>query len=169
MMFGEFAPEYFHTSFSLALGFLYMFIVVIIMLNVLIAIVSDSYDAAMAKSDELYWRAKYELITEVSTTFQSVFKWAKPKIRTMQAGAGCVLGGVDKFHDNLVFLLNYLFGGGEIRISTFGKIVRLLLSLPLLAILMLIILIIFFVILPIKFCLKQVRRELNSRTPLTLK
>ena len=41
------------------------------MLNVLIAIVSDSYDNAMVKSTELFWLARLELVAEVSTTFKN--------------------------------------------------------------------------------------------------
>ena len=43
-----------------------MVVVVIVQLNILIAIVSDSYDAAMAKSEALYYRAKLELVTETA-------------------------------------------------------------------------------------------------------
>ena len=45
---------------------LFLVVVVIVQLNILIAIVSDSYDAAMAKSEALYYRAKLELVTETA-------------------------------------------------------------------------------------------------------
>ena len=42
-------------------------VVVIVQLNILIAIVSDSYDAAMAKSEALTHRSHLELVTETAT------------------------------------------------------------------------------------------------------
>ena len=51
-------------QFLLAM-FILMFVVV--MLNVLIAIVSDSYDAAMAESNALFCRSRFELITETAS------------------------------------------------------------------------------------------------------
>ena len=45
---------------------LFLVVVVIIQLNILIAIVSDSYDAAMSKSEALYYRANLELLTETA-------------------------------------------------------------------------------------------------------
>ena len=41
------------------------FLVVIIMLNVLIAVVSDSYDGAMIKSRRIHHRARLESIAEI--------------------------------------------------------------------------------------------------------
>ena len=41
-------------------------VVVIVQLNILIAIVSDSYDAAMAKSEGLYYRSHLELVSETA-------------------------------------------------------------------------------------------------------
>ena len=46
---------------------LFLVVVVIVQLNILIAIVSDSYDAAMAKSEALYYRAHLELVGETAT------------------------------------------------------------------------------------------------------
>ena len=45
---------------------LFLVVVVIVQLNILIAIVSDSYDAAMAKSEALYNRSHLELVTETA-------------------------------------------------------------------------------------------------------
>ena len=45
---------------------LFLVVVVIVQLNILIAIVSDSYDAAMAKSEALYYRSHLELVTETA-------------------------------------------------------------------------------------------------------
>ena len=46
---------------------LFLVVVVIVQLNILIAIVSDSYGAAMAKSEALYYRAHLELVGETAT------------------------------------------------------------------------------------------------------
>ena len=40
------------------------------LLNVLIAIVSDSYASAMAQVDELFWMARLAVVTEVNTIFR---------------------------------------------------------------------------------------------------
>ena len=69
MMLGDFETDTFPDLFSTLIFVAYMFVVVICMLNVLIAIVSDSYDNAMVKSPELYYRSRLELIAEISTTF----------------------------------------------------------------------------------------------------
>jgi hypothetical protein len=45
---------------------LFLVVVVIVQLNILIAIVSDSYDAAMAKSEGLYYRSHLELVSETA-------------------------------------------------------------------------------------------------------
>ena len=45
---------------------LFLVVVVIVQLNILIAIVSDSYDAAIAKSEALYYRSHLELVTETA-------------------------------------------------------------------------------------------------------
>merc|ERR1711871_579689 len=54
----------------------FLFMVVIVMLNVLIAIVSDSYAEAMATAFETYWMARLDLVSEIATTFH-VPKWIK--------------------------------------------------------------------------------------------
>ena len=43
---------------------LFLLLVVMVLSNVLIAIVSDSYDEATAESEELFWRARFELVAE---------------------------------------------------------------------------------------------------------
>ena len=62
-------PEAFNTVWASILFFAYSFLVVIILLNVLIAIVGDSYDAVLVKSTELFWISRLELIAEMSTVF----------------------------------------------------------------------------------------------------
>ena len=41
-----------------------MMVVVVVMMNILIAIVSDSYSDAMRRSGPLFWRARVDLIAE---------------------------------------------------------------------------------------------------------
>ncbi|GMI20071.1 hypothetical protein TeGR_g7190, partial [Tetraparma gracilis] len=72
MLLGDYDPDQFPTTYAYAISVVFMFIIVIVMLNVLIAIVSDSYDNAMVKSTELFWLARLELVAEVSTTFKGV-------------------------------------------------------------------------------------------------
>jgi len=72
MMLGEYERDNFPDIFTTLLSFLFMVLVVVVMMNVLIAIVSDSYDNAMVRSNELFWRARLELVAEVSTTFKQV-------------------------------------------------------------------------------------------------
>ena len=74
MMLGEFDTDKFPDLFAKIIFALYMFIVVVCMLNVLIAIVSDSYDNAMVKSPELYYRSRLGLIAEISTAFNWLLK-----------------------------------------------------------------------------------------------
>ena len=45
---------------------LFLVVVVIVQLNILIAIVSDSYDAAIARSEALYYRSHLELVSETA-------------------------------------------------------------------------------------------------------
>jgi len=59
---------------------LFLVVVVVVQLNILIAIVSDSYDAAMAKSEALYYRANFELVTETAWVAKCFPKRLLPKI-----------------------------------------------------------------------------------------
>jgi len=70
MLLGEYDSTNFADYYIYWLSVAFMFIIVIVMLNVLIAIVGDSYDATMVKSTELFWRAKVELVAKVSTTIR---------------------------------------------------------------------------------------------------
>ena len=63
-----------NSYFAWLLFLSYTFLVVIVLLNVLIAIVGDSYDAALVKAEELFWRSRVELIAEISTTFEFALK-----------------------------------------------------------------------------------------------
>ena len=64
MMIGDFEREWFFEPFTLVLFLTYMFVVMILMLNVLIAVVSDSYDFAVIKSVTLFRRARLDLAAE---------------------------------------------------------------------------------------------------------
>ncbi|GMI16397.1 hypothetical protein TrLO_g12289 [Triparma laevis f. longispina] len=52
----------------------YSVLVVVILLNILIAIVSDSYDAVLVTSTELFWHSRLELVAELTTTFSRLLK-----------------------------------------------------------------------------------------------
>ena len=60
----QFDDAAYTTNYS---GFLFsglMVVVVIVMMNILIAIVSDTYGDAMKRSVPLFWRARVDLIAE---------------------------------------------------------------------------------------------------------
>ena len=47
-------------------------------MNVLIAIVSDSYDLSMARAEALFYRSRLELITEMAPIASRLPKWMLP-------------------------------------------------------------------------------------------
>ena len=49
--------------------FYFLFIIVIVMMNVLIAIVSDSYADAMTRAEMLFWCSQLDLIAESTILF----------------------------------------------------------------------------------------------------
>jgi len=71
MIMGNFEREWFEadtlnlSALSVFLFILFMFFVVIVMLNVLIAVVSDSYDLAMTRAENLFLRTRLELVAEL--------------------------------------------------------------------------------------------------------
>ena len=65
MMIGDFERDWFGSTFTLLLFLGYTFIVMILMLNILIAVVSDSYDYAVIKSRQLFCRTRLELAAEL--------------------------------------------------------------------------------------------------------
>ncbi|GMH83907.1 hypothetical protein TrST_g9414 [Triparma strigata] len=69
MVLGTFEPSAIVGFWANTLFFCYSFLVVIILLNVLIAIVSDSYDDVLVKSSELFWISRTNLIAEITSTF----------------------------------------------------------------------------------------------------
>ena len=56
----------------------FIFVVIVVLLNVLIAIVSDSYDLSMAKAEALYYRSRLELITETAPIASRLPTWMLP-------------------------------------------------------------------------------------------
>lgn len=74
MMLGDFSPTWFEISeepddqwIADGLFCLYMIFVMIFMLNVLIAVVSDSYDCARVKATNLFRRARFEFVAQLDT------------------------------------------------------------------------------------------------------
>ena len=61
---GDFDADNFPEPVSRFYLLMYLLLTVVVQLNILIAIVSDSYDAAMAKSEALYYHAHNDLVTE---------------------------------------------------------------------------------------------------------
>ena len=76
---GEFDPDNFDEVVVRYLLVFYVLVVMVVLLNVLIAIVSDSYDISMAKAEALYYRSRLELITEMAPIASCVVpKWMLP-------------------------------------------------------------------------------------------
>jgi len=120
-----------------------MFACGVCMLNVLIAIVSDSYEAAMTKSTELYWRAQFELITEISTTFKNLAKKAKK-----------ILDVVEKLHDSMINNINFMFSSDNENQWFLGKVLRAIFFLPFMVVLVVELNLILIFVLPLKWLLK---------------
>lgn len=71
--FDQFHRDQFNTVFSVFLIVFFSFLVVIILLNVLIAIVSDSYEKCLVRSHCLFGRARVLLIAEL-VSFQNLLR-----------------------------------------------------------------------------------------------
>jgi hypothetical protein len=71
--FGDFDRDDFTTVFSVFLIVFYSFMVVVVLLNVLIAIASDSYEKCLVRSHNLFGRARVMLIAEL-VSFQSLLR-----------------------------------------------------------------------------------------------
>lgn len=71
--FGIFTRDDFKTGFSVFLVVFYSFLVTVVLLNVLIAIASDSYEKCLLKSQKLFGRARVMLIAELAS-FQSLLR-----------------------------------------------------------------------------------------------
>ena len=75
---GEFDPDNFDEVVVRYLLVFYVLVVMVVLLNVLIAIVSDSYDISMAKAEGLFLRSRCELITETAPIASRLPKWMLP-------------------------------------------------------------------------------------------
>lgn len=71
--FGNFDLERFKSKFSVFLLVLYSFLVTVVLLNVLIAIASDSYEKCLLRSQHLFGRARVMLVAEL-VSFQDLLK-----------------------------------------------------------------------------------------------
>ena len=71
--FGAFERSSFKTWFSLFMMVVYSFMVIIVLLNVLIAVASDSYEKCLMKSQRLFGRARVMLIAEL-VSFQNLLR-----------------------------------------------------------------------------------------------
>lgn len=70
--FGLFERSDFITAFSTSIFIFFTFLVVIVLLNVLIAIISDSYEKSLIHSKNLFGRARVLLLSEI-VSFQDLF------------------------------------------------------------------------------------------------
>ena len=71
--FGVFTREDFPTAISVFMVVFYSFLVTVVLLNVLIAVASDSYEKCLLKSQKLFGRARVMLIAELAS-FQSLLR-----------------------------------------------------------------------------------------------
>lgn len=71
--FGTFGRARFTTLFSVILAVAFTFIVVLVLLNVLIAVASDSYEKCLVRSQNLFGRARVMLIAEL-VSFQNLLR-----------------------------------------------------------------------------------------------
>lgn len=71
--FGDWERDDFHTPLAVTLIVLFSFMVVIVLLNVLIAIVSDSYEKCLIRSQYLFGRARVMILAEL-ISFQNLLR-----------------------------------------------------------------------------------------------
>ncbi|GMI18795.1 hypothetical protein TrLO_g13328 [Triparma laevis f. longispina] len=110
MILGTFESSVFPGIWAESLFLCYSFLVVIILLNALIAIVSDSYDVVLVTSTELFWRNRFELVAELTTTF----KWL---LQDLEVWNERLLGHYRKWKERL----NILYGFDEDHAWSNGK------------------------------------------------
>ena len=75
---GDFDADNFDKVVLRVLLVFYIIVVIVIFLNVLIAIVSDSYEMAMAQAEALYYRSRLELITDTAPIASRLPEWMLP-------------------------------------------------------------------------------------------
>ena len=69
---GDFDADAFPTDWDICLLVSFIVLVVIIMMNVLIAIVSDEYDRCMAMAYELYWTERWKQVSQASLIYPAL-------------------------------------------------------------------------------------------------
>mmetsp|Transcript_4460 Transcript_4460/g.9508 ORF Transcript_4460/g.9508 Transcript_4460/m.9508 type:complete len:415 (+) Transcript_4460:18-1262(+) len=72
MLIGDFERETFSTDGSVVLFVVYVLLVDVVLLNVLIAVVSDSYEKGLASACKIFMRARLELVAEHDALFSSI-------------------------------------------------------------------------------------------------
>ena len=87
---GLFDRDEFNSAFAVTLFVLFSFMVVVILLNVLIAIVSDSYEKCLLRSKNLFGRARVMLLAEL-VSFQNLLYASdkKPESNLAICGFDC--------------------------------------------------------------------------------
>ena len=78
MTLGEYDVDDYSESWLMLTYFMsYMLLMTIVMLNVLIAIVSDSYDSVMIRSKKLFLRAKFQIVGDMMLMFPNIIQSEK--------------------------------------------------------------------------------------------
>ena len=103
---GEFDPDNFDEVAVRVLLVFFILVVMIVFLNVLIAIVSDSYDLSMAKAEGLFLRSRCELITETAL-IASLLPTRTHDIATIKASLAAALRRATRAADDDPNRLNY--------------------------------------------------------------
>jgi hypothetical protein len=99
---GLFERDDFTTAFSVTLFVLFSFMVVVVLLNVLIAIVSDSYEKCLLRSKNLFGRARVMLLAEL-VAFQNLLYNSSNMKMLMERGVLCFCSHRDISKGSLVF------------------------------------------------------------------
>jgi len=95
LMLGDFERDWFDQPLTLLMFFAYTFIANIMMLNMLIAVVSDSYECAIIKSKLLFRRARLELVAEFDTMI-TIWRGSMGGVRAGPGGAYAELQQVER-------------------------------------------------------------------------
>ena len=96
---GDFDADNFDKVVLRVLLVFYIIVVIVIFLNVLIAIVSDSYDLSMAKAEGLFLRSRCELITETAL-IASLLPTRTQDIATIKASLANALAKARSVNDD---------------------------------------------------------------------
>ena len=77
---GDFDADAYPTDWDICLLASFIILVVIIMMNVLIAIVSDEYDRCMALAYELYWTERLDQVRETALIYPALPMFLQGKV-----------------------------------------------------------------------------------------